>query len=60
MNRVTVILPILHDLDLDDFEARAIVQDGIEAKLGPCVLTIRKRARTPYPIVVVDGDIPDR
>lgn len=55
MMRATLILPVDHDLDADDVEAVGIVQDGLEAVLGPLVMTIRRRANTPRPIVVIDG-----
>lgn len=56
MMRATLILPDDYELDLDDIEAVGIVHDALEAKHGAMTLAFRRRANTPRPIVVIDGD----
>lgn len=59
MYAVTLVLPVDHDLDQDDPDSCTIVQEGIEALLGPIVMTIRRRP-CPRPLVVIDGEKDDR
>lgn len=56
MLTVHLFLPFEHDLDLEDFDARNILQDGLEAKLGPIDLYIAKRRYVTRPVVVILGE----